>query len=130
MFSHTTILNPPHKLSSRSRRCIFIGYAFNYKGYRCLDPQTDQVYVSRHVLFHKDVFPYPDLMPFHVSSQAISLIELIVASTLNPAQLPDPTALLISPPASLGLRRTEGVPAAILGSPCLPLQPNTPTQCS
>jgi hypothetical protein len=29
-----------HKLSFRSKPCIFIGYGSNQKGYRCLDPTT------------------------------------------------------------------------------------------
>lgn len=61
-FPHITI-NPPHKLAPRSIRCVFIGYAAYYKGYRCLDPLTGRVYTSRHVRFHDSVFPFrqPDL---------------------------------------------------------------------
>jgi hypothetical protein len=38
-----------HKLSFRSKPCIFIGYGGNQCGYRCLDPQTHKAYLSRHV---------------------------------------------------------------------------------
>ncbi|CAH9140808.1 unnamed protein product [Cuscuta epithymum] len=50
-----------NKLSPRSTPCVFIGYAPGYKGYRCLDPTTGRVYVSRDVVFHETSFPYPTL---------------------------------------------------------------------
>jgi hypothetical protein len=46
-----------HKLSFRSKPCIFIGYGSNEKGYRCLDPLTHKVYLSRNVIFDKTKFP-------------------------------------------------------------------------
>lgn len=38
-----------HKLGSQSKHSIFIEYAPNYKGYRCLDRISNWVNVSRHV---------------------------------------------------------------------------------
>ncbi|PKU60279.1 Retrovirus-related Pol polyprotein from transposon TNT 1-94 [Dendrobium catenatum] len=46
------------KLSPLSIPCVFIGYASSQKGYRCLNPKTGKVYVSRHVIFNEAVFPY------------------------------------------------------------------------
>lgn len=40
-----------HKLAHRSVHCMFIGYASNYKGYRCLKPILGGVYTSKHVNF-------------------------------------------------------------------------------
>ncbi|KAC9748329.1 hypothetical protein E3N88_45306 [Mikania micrantha] len=45
-----------NKLSSRSIPCIFIGYCSKYKGYRCLDPCTSRVYVTRHARFDESHF--------------------------------------------------------------------------
>ena len=45
-----------HKFSLRSKECIFLGYAFNSKGYLCLDPITSRFYVSRHVVFNESFF--------------------------------------------------------------------------
>ena len=56
-----TLFNCQHKLEPWSKYCVFLGYASHYKGYRCFDPTTGLVYVSCHVLFHEDVFPYPEL---------------------------------------------------------------------
>ena len=34
----------------------------DYKDYRCLDPVTNKVFISRHVLFHEHKFPYRTLL--------------------------------------------------------------------
>jgi hypothetical protein len=49
-----------HKLDFRSKRCIFIGYSSSQKGYRCLDPKDNRVYISRHVIFDEFQFPARD----------------------------------------------------------------------
>jgi hypothetical protein len=46
-----------HKLSFKSKPCILLGYAANQKGYRCLEPQSHKIYISRHVVFDENVFP-------------------------------------------------------------------------
>ncbi|GKC03232.1 retrovirus-related pol polyprotein from transposon RE1, partial [Tanacetum coccineum] len=38
--------------------CIFIGYSLQHKGYRCLDPTTSRVFVTRHARFNETVFPF------------------------------------------------------------------------
>jgi hypothetical protein len=45
---------PPHertKLEPRSRLCCFLGYGLTQKGYRCYDPISKRLRVSRHVEF-------------------------------------------------------------------------------
>ena len=39
------------KLKDRSNVMIFIGYEFDTKAYRCLDPLSFQVTISRDVIF-------------------------------------------------------------------------------
>ena len=46
-----------HKLFPKTTHCVFIGYPLNIKGYSYLDPATNRVYTSRHVLFNETVFP-------------------------------------------------------------------------
>jgi transposase InsO family protein len=46
-----------HKLEFRSKQCIFLGYSSNHKGYRCMDPTTSRVYLSRNVVFDENLFP-------------------------------------------------------------------------
>lgn len=40
-----------YKLSPRSIPCIFLRYYSQYKGYKCLDPSTSQVYITCHARF-------------------------------------------------------------------------------
>ncbi|KAJ0580159.1 putative RNA-directed DNA polymerase [Helianthus annuus] len=47
----------PHKLSPRSIACVFIGYCSKYKGYKCLDPITSRVYITRSARFDELYYP-------------------------------------------------------------------------
>lgn len=42
------------KLDSKSIECIIIGYNKNSKAYRCIDPKTSKIYVSRGVMFNEE----------------------------------------------------------------------------
>ena len=68
-----------NKLQSRSRLCCFLGYGIGKKGYRCYDPISKRLRVSRHVVFWEhnmfyqlphvpvslipSIDPLPDLFP-------------------------------------------------------------------
>lgn len=47
-----------NKFSAKTYPCVFIGYSPTHKGYRCLDPKTKRVYISRHVVFDETTFPF------------------------------------------------------------------------
>ncbi|KAM1411727.1 hypothetical protein ACFXTH_024342 [Malus domestica] len=51
------------KLDSKSKSCIFLGYSLQHKGYRCLDPQTGRIYISRHVQFDESTYPFHTISP-------------------------------------------------------------------
>jgi hypothetical protein len=51
-----------HKLSFRSKSCIFIGYGGNQRGYKCLDPKTHKVGQLGRVLLHHH---HPRVSPKH-----------------------------------------------------------------
>ena len=55
VFGCTCFVLRPHverdKLSSKSAVCVFLGYGEGQKGYRCFDPTSQKLYVSRHVVF-------------------------------------------------------------------------------
>ncbi|XP_058006752.1 uncharacterized protein LOC131169099 [Hevea brasiliensis] len=46
------------KFGSRSRRCVFVGYPFEKKGWRLYDLETKEYFVSRDVVFAETKFPY------------------------------------------------------------------------
>lgn len=89
-----------NKLESRSTPCIFLGYCASTKGYRCLDPSTNKVYISRHVKFLEHDFPYPQLsnspvpLPNFSVDPPISSFKLHNSSPLNfPFSPPSPSSL-------------------------------------
>lgn len=47
-----------NKFDPKSLHCVFLGYSEKHKGYRCLHPPSGRVYISRHVLFNENSFPY------------------------------------------------------------------------
>ena len=47
-----------NKFAKKTYPCIFIGYSPMNKGYRCLNPTTNRVYFSRHVVFYESNFPF------------------------------------------------------------------------
>lgn len=52
-----------HKLSFRSKQCVFLGYSSLHKGFKCLEPSTGRVYISRDVVFDEGVYPFATLHP-------------------------------------------------------------------
>ena len=47
-----------YKLDFRSSPCVFFGYSSSHLGYQCFDIASQHIYISRHVHFHEDVFPF------------------------------------------------------------------------
>ena len=74
-----------NKLKYRSKPCIFLGY--NYDGYKCLDPVTNKVYLSKHVILNEDSFLAKDQattqFPSMISAQGDSSLFLLVSLPLN-----------------------------------------------
>jgi transposase InsO family protein len=112
-----------HKLSFRSKPCIFIGYGANQRGYRCLDPQSHKVYISRSVVFDESQFPAKGMALSQGSCT-------ITVPTGNPI-VPIPSNFMHNPPSST-------YPSAVLSgthspSPAMQtptLQENPPTAIS
>jgi len=49
------------KLDPKAQKCIFIRYSLEQKGYRCFNPSTRKLQVSRDVVFDEMVSWYPPL---------------------------------------------------------------------
>ncbi|XP_030949946.1 uncharacterized protein LOC115973845 [Quercus lobata] len=92
----STIAHNRNKFSSRARRCIFLGYALNVKGYKLFDLDTHFVFVSRNVMFHESVFPYSSSSSGSTSSTSLPL----PCAPSVPILLDDP---ILSKPASSAL---------------------------
>jgi hypothetical protein len=78
-----------NKLSPRSHPCVLIGYSNVYKGYQCLDLTTNKIYLSRHVVFDENSFPFKHL-PTHTSLFSLPL-NYSTAAPLVVLQQPLPT---------------------------------------
>ncbi|GKE47260.1 retrovirus-related pol polyprotein from transposon TNT 1-94, partial [Tanacetum coccineum] len=85
-----------HKLAPRSIPCVFIGYNPQYKGYKCLDPDSSRIYITRHARFDEVTFPF--------------------ASTANPNALSTPSSPYSSkddnPPTDSDDVSSHGAPPA------------------
>ena len=54
----STLLKDKNKFSPRVDKCVFLGYASGYKGYKFLDLESNKVSVSRNVIFHENEFSF------------------------------------------------------------------------
>jgi len=72
------------KLEFRSKQCIFLGYSTLHKGYKCLDPHQERMYISRDVVFDEHVFPFQSLHP-NAGARLRKDIELLPDVLQNPS---------------------------------------------
>ncbi|PKU68330.1 Retrovirus-related Pol polyprotein from transposon TNT 1-94 [Dendrobium catenatum] len=80
-----------NKLSPRSDECTFLGYSSAHKGYKCYNMSTGKMFISRHVVFHEQTFPYAsdssgNPSPNTPDSQPTPPLLLIPHSTINQNQ--------------------------------------------
>jgi hypothetical protein len=72
-----------HKLQFRSKQCTFLGYSLSHKGFKCLDPDSGRVYISRDVTFDESLFPFQNLGP-NAGRRFQEDINLLPSFLLNP----------------------------------------------
>ncbi|XP_075521356.1 uncharacterized protein LOC142554578 [Primulina tabacum] len=71
---YVTSLTPKDKFSARESACVFLGYSNTQKGYKVMNLDTRNFFVSRDVVFHENMFPFasPDHSPPIFPSSDIS----------------------------------------------------------
>ncbi|KAG6397102.1 hypothetical protein SASPL_143266 [Salvia splendens] len=88
---------------------FFLGYNSTYKGFRCLDPASNQVFITRHAQFDKTLFPFPS----ESSSSSPSNLDIVSfrdgASLLSASAGPTPSV-----PTPSTLRPPLRHPSALL----------------
>ncbi|PKU80445.1 Retrovirus-related Pol polyprotein from transposon TNT 1-94 [Dendrobium catenatum] len=124
------------KLAPTASPCVFLGYSDIYKGYRCLNLQTNKIVVSRHVIFHERIFPFaipsannssqqPDTCPrlliphstsiLHSGAQGIT--SSITRENVSHQPQTDPLSISISPQYVPSPRANSAAPHSILQHP-------------
>lgn len=87
-----------NKLSPCSTLCVFLGYPTKHKGDRSINLKTQQIIISRHVIFDQTIFPFRSMTPNQ--SPSYSFLENFnlpsrfnqISSPSN-QHLPEPTPL-------------------------------------
>lgn len=86
MFS-STLSAHRNKFFPRSRTCVFIGYPQGVKGYKWYDINEKQVFISRNVVFHENVFPFDKLNS--VSTYIDPFSQLVLPNPISSNELCD-----------------------------------------
>ena len=119
------------QLAFRSLRCVFLGYSGQHKGFKCLEPSSRRVYISRDVVFDEAIFPFSELhekagarlrkeillLPNHLLSGDVNRTDPITASCVDDLQEKSPENLEPNgeiPAPNYGTQATanNGVPSA------------------
>ena len=114
------------KLDPKTRRCVFLGYSLNQKGYKCLDMTSGRIFMSRHAAFNEDVFPFSSVGPSTpVPSSPASftpfqwLSSVTPSSVLGPFKSPASSSIVGPAPHICPFPMTVPLPSCSTPSPTL-----------
>lgn len=94
-----------NKFDPKSISCVFVGYSDKHKGYRCFDPKTQRMLVTRHVVFDEYMFPYKTKdISSHFNVHLTSFLENPPSFSKLPSpmiDIPMPSQITSPPPCAL-----------------------------
>ena len=123
-----------HKLQYRSLECAFLHYNSHHKGYLCLDIHSSRVYISRHLIFNEDSFPFKNLsssLSYFISSSSSLSIHLFIHLPLISPSPPTSSSSTCSPlvaPTSLP-SFSHSMSSSVPPSSLLPPSVDLPVPC-
>ncbi|PKU83709.1 Retrovirus-related Pol polyprotein from transposon TNT 1-94 [Dendrobium catenatum] len=98
------------KLDPRSQECVFLGYSTSHKGYKCYNLKTHKIHISRHVVFHEEIFPYKTEPPKSNSDSSVPPIPispyLLTPTSTIPSQSHKPDTTLPTVPNQIPITTT------------------------
>nr|XP_009784507.1 PREDICTED: uncharacterized protein LOC104232924 [Nicotiana sylvestris] len=116
-------LYPGDKLAPRAIPGVFLGYPFGKKGYKILNLQTNNIFVSRDVKFVETIFPFSFLAPM------TKLFPDSFPKSVLPSHNPIPTSKVQSPFTTHSTTSPHSLisPTSPNGDASSPTGPHTPT---
>jgi Integrase core domain len=100
------------KLDSRAIKCVFIGYSTKKKGYKCLDPNSNKIYISRNIKFIETQYFFENFVQGEQGtshrSQRLNVEDIIGEFSISQSQKPPLTSTMPSEYAEAQSNIEEG----------------------